>query len=143
MRACPDLSWQNLEAVRFSALEGARSGLHFFRSTYPLLRCLRSHQDCASGHFFSDALPLRWAREVGGIDRRPYLSARFSHSSSGSLAACLAQPSAISLPGMPLCAGHQRISNSMAASRSRRAAVASPPVGRRSGRGQVHHGSRG
>jgi len=54
-------------------------------------------------------------------------SACFSHStpwSSGSLAACLPRLSAISLPRMPLCAGHQRISISMAASRPRRALIA-------------------
>jgi len=38
--------------VRFSAL----AGVGFFRSTSPVLRCLRSHHDRASGHFFSDAL---------------------------------------------------------------------------------------
>jgi len=81
--------------------------LPFFRSTYPLLRGLRSHHDRASGHFFSDALRLRCARDVSGKAR--YLSACFTHSipwSSGSLAACFAHLSAISFPGIPLCAGH-------------------------------------
>jgi len=46
------------------------------------------------------------------MDRRPYLSACFSHStpwSSGPLAASLAHPSATSFPGIALCAGPQRI----------------------------------
>ena len=74
--------------------------------------CLRSHHDRASGHFFSEALRFRRAREVGGKDRRTPL-AYTSHSNpwpSCSLAACLAHPSAISCLGIPLCAGHQRIS---------------------------------
>ena len=81
-----------------------------------MLRCLRSHQDRASGHFFSDALRLRWAREVGGMNRRPYLSACCNHSTpwlSGSLVAFLAQQSAVSLPGMLLCAGHNNQFNAL------------------------------
>ena len=63
----------------------------------------------------------RCAREVGGKGRRTPL-AYASHStprSCGSLAACLAHPSAPSFPGIPLCAGHQRISISTEGSRSR------------------------
>jgi len=66
----------------------------------------------ASGHFFSDALRFRCAREVGREGNRSPL-ASVSHStlwSPGSLAACLAHPSATSFPGIHLCAGHLRIS---------------------------------
>jgi len=61
------------------------------------------------------------------MDRLPYLPACASHStpwSSGPLAARLAHSSATSFPGIPLCAGHQRISISTVGSRSHRAAVA-------------------
>ena len=72
------------------------------------MRFLRSHQHRASGHFFSDALRRRCARDVARCDAR-VPSASVSHStpwSSGSLAASLAHLSATSFPGIPLWAGH-------------------------------------
>jgi len=54
------------------------------------------------------------------MERHPHLLACDSRSipwSSGSLAACLAHPSATSFPGIPLCAGHQRISASTVGAR--------------------------
>jgi len=82
-----------------------------------------SAHDRDSGHFFSEALRFRC---VGGKGRR-MPTAYASHSapwSPGSLAAsCLAHPSAIAFPGIPLCAGHQRISISTEGSRSPRVHV--------------------
>ena len=99
----------------------------FSRRTHPLLSRLRSHHDRASGHFFSDALRFRRAREVGREGSRlPLASVSRSTSwSSGSLAVCLTYPSAASFPEIPLCAGHQWISISTEGSCSRRASVQS------------------
>jgi len=98
------------KAVRFSALAGVGSGLPFSRRTYPLLSRLRSHHDRAFRPLLLRCPALQMAREVGREGSR---SPSVSHSTpwaSGSLAACLAHPSATSFPKIPLCAGHQQLS---------------------------------
>ena len=70
------------------------------------------------------------------MDRLPYLLACASRSarwSSGSLAACLAHPSATSFPGIPLCVGHHWTSISTVGSRRAGLRSLSSPEGRRSG----------
>ena len=58
--------------MRFSVLDGVGLGLPFFRSTYPLPRCLRSHHDRASSHFFSDALRHWVSRKLAKTGNRKY-----------------------------------------------------------------------
>ena len=125
VRAWPDLSWYSRIEPRGRSLlrpGWVGSGLPFSRRAYPLLSRLRSHHDRASGHFFSDALRFRCAREVGSEGSRSPL-ASVIHSIRGHPARW--RPPWPTHPrSRSWGSGHQRVSISTEGSCSRRAAIA-------------------
>jgi hypothetical protein len=77
-----------------------------------------SAQRHPSTHFFSDISRLVFANDLdNGMGRLPYLSAKLNYSTPwpyGSTAAIFAHSSAFSFPATARCAGHHRISMTMA-----------------------------